>query len=108
MSLIAASAHSQSFVRFGSITGITKSGEKKTLSYEDDQSLFEVLTKGGIISKAGTCMGNQSCGKCKVKVVSGKVPAPEDEEKELAGPGARLACAITCDAGMNGAVFQAL
>ena len=108
MALCAVSTSVTSFVRFGSVVGITKGGEKKTLSFEDDQNLFEVLTNGGIISKSGTCMGNMSCGKCKVKVVSGKVPAPEDEEKELAGANARLACAITCDSGINGAVFQAL
>ena len=108
MALCAVSAPVCSFLRFGSVVGITKGGEKKTLTYEDDQNLFEVLTNGGIISKAGTCMGNMSCGKCKIKVVSGKVPAPEDEEKELVGNSARLACAITCDAGINGAVFQAL
>ena len=100
-----------SFSRFGSIVGITKGGEKKTLSFEDDQNLFEVLSGADIISKDGTCMGNMACGKCRVKVVSGNVPAAEDEEKEVLGDaaaGARLACAITLNGDAEGAVFQAL
>ena len=99
------------FARFGSIVGITKGGEKKTLEFEDDQNLFEVLTAGGILSSSGTCNGNLACGKCLIKVVSGNVPEPEDEEKELiesAPAGSRLACAITLNGDCDGAQFQAL
>lgn len=101
---------SVSFARFGSIVGITKAGEKKTLSFEDDQNLFEVLTAADVIPKDGTCMGNMACGKCKVKVVSGKVPAAEDDEKDVLGDdtSARLACAISLNDECEGAVFQAL
>ncbi|OHS98990.1 Ferredoxin [Tritrichomonas foetus] len=108
---MALSFPSQSFRRFGSIVGITKGGEKKTIEFEDDQNLFELLTGAGVISPEGTCNGNVACGKCLVKVVSGNVAAAEDEEKELldgAPAGARLACAISLDSGANGATFQAL
>lgn len=99
-----------SFTRFGSITGITKGGDKKTLSFDDDQNLFEVLTGAGVIPSEGTCAGNLACGKCKIKVVSGNVPAAEDEEKELleGAEGARLACAIVLNGDCDGAVFQEL
>lgn len=101
----------KSFARFGSIVGITKGGEKKTVEYEDDQNLFEVLTGAGILDAAGTCNGNVACGKCKVKVVSGTVPEAEDDEKDLldgAPAGARLACAIVLGGDANGAVFQVI
>ncbi|KAK8890092.1 hypothetical protein M9Y10_034851, partial [Tritrichomonas musculus] len=101
----------KSFARFGSIVGIAKGGEKKTVEYEDDQNLFEVLTGAGIMDASGTCNGNVACGKCRVKVVSGTVPEAEDDEKELldgAPAGARLACAIVLGGDANGAVFQVL
>ena len=101
---------SVSFARFGSIVGITKGGEKKTISFEDDQNLFEVLTGAEVLSNEGPSMGNMACGKCKIKVVSGNVPAAEDEEKEVLGDNktSRLACAITLNGDAEGAVFQAL
>lgn len=108
---MALSFSTKSFARFGSIVGISKGGDKKTLEYEDDQNLFEVLTGAGVLSADGTCNGNVACGKCQVKVVSGNVPAAEDDEKELldgAPAGARLACAITLGGDQNGAVFQVL
>ena len=100
-----------SFSRFGTITGISKSGTKKTIEFEDDQNLFEVLTSAGCLSSEGTCSGNLACGKCRIKVVSGNVPAAEDEEKDLledAEPGTRLACAISLNSGCDGATFQEL
>lgn len=101
----------KSFARFNSIVGIAKGGNEKTIQYEDDQNLFEVLTGAGILDPAGTCNGNIACGKCKVKVVSGTVPEAEDDEKDLldgAPAGARLACAIVLNADSNGSVFQVL
>jgi ferredoxin len=96
----------RSFARFGSITWVAKGGAKSTLSFEADQNLFEVLTTAGAISSDGTCSGNLACGKCKIGVVSGNVPAAEDEEKELlGGANARLACAIVLSDDANGAVF---
>lgn len=104
-------ARTHNFVRFASLTGITPSGEKKTLEFEDEQNLFEVLTEAGVIPKDGTCMGNMACGKCKIKVVSGNIPEPEDEEKDLledAEAGVRLACAISLTGDCDGAVIQGL
>jgi ferredoxin len=99
----------RSFARFGSITWVTKGGEKSTLQFETDQNLFEVLTTGGVISSDGTCSGNLACGKCQIGYVSGKVAPPEDEEKELlGGANARLACAIVLGDAANGAVFKAV
>ena len=94
--------------RFGSITAI-KGGAKKVLEFEDDANLFAVLTEAGCMNKEGTCQGNMACGKCKVKLVSGKVAAPEEEEQEFlegAPKGTRLACAITLSEENNGAVFE--
>ena len=96
-----------SSLRFGSITAI-KGGAKKVLTFDDEQNLFEVLTNAGCIPKDRTCMGNMACGKCKVKVVSGKVPKMEEEENDLledAPKGTRLACAVSLTAESDGAVF---
>ena len=94
--------------RFASITAV-KGGAKKTIQFEDDANLFQVLVEAGCMSSEGTCQGNLACGKCKVKLVSGNVPAPEDEEKEFleeAPAGTRLACAITLSGDCDGAVFE--
>lgn len=98
-----------SFSRFGTITGISKSGAKQTIEFEEDQNLFEVLTGAGVLPSEGTCSGNLACGKCRIRVASGKVPAAEDEEKELLEGtpcGTRLACAIVLNSDCNGAVFE--
>jgi ferredoxin len=100
---------SSAFRRFASITFVTKGGAKKNIDFEADQNLFEVLTGAGAIPSEGTCAGNLACGKCKIAYVSGKVPAAEDEEKELlGGSAARLACAIVLADEANGAVFKEL
>jgi ferredoxin len=99
----------RSFARFASITWVSKSGAKKDIAFEADQNLFEVLTGASAIPSEGTCAGNLACGKCKIGFVSGKVPAAEDEEKELlGGAAARLACAIVLTDDANGAVFKEL
>jgi ferredoxin len=86
---------------------MAKSSAKLTLSFETDQNLFEVLTTAGAISSDGTCSGNLACGKCKIGVVSGKVPVAEEEEKELlSGANDRLACDIVLSDDANGAVFS--
>ena len=97
--------------RFGSITAISTSGEKKACAYGDDQNLFEVLVDNRLMSATGTCMGNQACGKCQVKVISGNVAPIEDEEKEILGdaqPNHRLACAITLTADSDGTVLEVI
>jgi ferredoxin len=98
-----------SFSRFASITFVAKGGAKKNIAFEADQNLFEVLTGAGAIPSEGTCSGNLACGKCKIGYVSGKIPAAEDEEKELlGGAAARLACAIVLADEADGAVFKEL
>jgi ferredoxin len=95
--------------RFASITWVAKSGSKKEIGFEADQHFFEGLTGAGAIPSEGTCSGNLACGKCKIGVVSGKIPAEEDEEKELlGGDTGRLACAIVLADSANGAVFKEL
>lgn len=110
-SLMSLCIANKSFSRSHSIVGIAKNGDKKTIEYEDDQNLFEVLTGAGVLDAAGTCNGNIACGKCQVKVVSGSVPDAEDDEKDLlesSPAGARLACAIVLGENSNGSVFQVL
>ena len=111
MALSAASLNSYSFLRFGSLVGISKTGVKKTINFEDDSNLFQVLVEGGVTQKEGTCMGNLACGKCLIKVVGGKIPTMEDEEKDLledAPAGSRLACAIVLNGECEGATIQVL
>ena len=101
----------KSFARYSSIVGIAKTGDEKTIQYEEDQNLFEVLTGAGILDPTGTCNGNIACGKCKVKVISGSVPEAEDDEKDLldgVSAGVRLACAISLGENSNGSVFKVL
>jgi ferredoxin len=104
-------ARSSLFARFASVSFVAKGGAKTAIDFEDGQNLFEVLTGAGAIPSDGTCAGNLACGKCKIGYVSGKVPAAEDEEKELIGDapaGTRLACAIVLEAAADGAVFKAV
>jgi ferredoxin len=98
-----------SFLRFGSISWIAKGGAQKSIPFESDQNLFEVLTGAGAIPSEGTCAGNLACGKCVIGYVSGKIPPAEDEEKELlGGSSGRLACAIVLADEADGAVFKAI
>ena len=94
--------------RFASITAV-KGGAKKVIEFEDDANLFNVLVDAGCLSADGTCQGNLACGKCKVKVASGKVPAVTEEEEEFlegAPAGTRLACAIVLNGDCDGAVIE--
>nr|P21149.1 RecName: Full=Ferredoxin; Flags: Precursor [Trichomonas vaginalis]AAA30324.1 ferredoxin precursor [Trichomonas vaginalis] len=93
--------------RFGTITAV-KGGVKKQLKFEDDQTLFTVLTEAGLMSADDTCQGNKACGKCICKHVSGKVAAEDDEKEFLEDQpaNARLACAITLSGENDGAVFE--
>lgn len=109
MALSTACATPLPLVRFSSIFCHTKDGDKKELAYYEDETLFDVLTKADLMSSNGTCMGGQACGKCKIKVIGGNVPKPEEEEIEMLGDAPsdiRLACAIPLGEQENGATFQ--
>jgi ferredoxin len=96
-----------SFLRFGSVSWVPKSGAQQSIPFENDQNLFEVLTKSEAISKTGTCHGHLAWGKCVVGYVSGKVAPAGNEEKDLLGDrSGRLACAIVLGDDADGAVFK--
>ncbi len=71
-----------------------KSG--KEVVCEKGQTLLPLLTQHGIYVN-NPCNGKGTCGKCKIKVVSGQVSEPSEEEKkklatEELEKGIRLAC----------------
>ena len=70
----------------------------RSVSVEKGQSLFFALRNAGIFIPT-ICGGNGFCGKCKVRVVKGDLPKPNEEECNLISDaeradGYRLACQI--------------
>lgn len=63
-----------------------------------EQNLLEVLQENNIMV-TNLCLGNGTCGKCKVKVLSGELPITEADKKKLTGQeltqGIRLACKVS-------------
>ena len=62
------------------------------------QNLFEALSAAGLFMES-PCGGQGTCGKCLVKIIQGRVPAPLDDEAALLGEarlqaGYRLACLL--------------
>jgi ferredoxin len=106
-----ARSRSPCFSRLGSITFIGKDGAKQALKFDSGQVLYELVTAANIVDGSATCGGNLMCGRCKVVYVSGKIPPPGDDEKDLIDgfpAGTRQACAITLDDSADGAVFKAI
>ena len=81
-------------VNRGSMRIKVLSGEKE-LSIESHQNLMEMLLENNI-GVSNTCHGNGTCGKCKIKVVSGYLPVTEMDRRILSEQelqqGIRLAC----------------
>ncbi|MCG8484672.1 MAG: ASKHA domain-containing protein [Clostridia bacterium] len=77
---------------------------KKQIANEGD-NLLKTAQKANILID-GTCAGKGRCGKCKVRVTSGKISEPNDIEKTLLkgteiGEGYRLACCVSIEDDMT-------
>jgi uncharacterized 2Fe-2S/4Fe-4S cluster protein (DUF4445 family) len=64
-------------------------------------NLLEAASLAGI-NLASSCGGNGSCGQCRVKIVKGKTPPPNSQEKRLLTEaelknGLRLACCLSAE-----------
>ncbi|HPN84932.1 MAG TPA: ASKHA domain-containing protein, partial [Victivallales bacterium] len=70
---------------------------KKELQALEGSSLFECIARAGILIK-NPCAGQGICGKCKIRIISGKSePAPECREffsSDEISAGWRLACRV--------------
>lgn len=79
----------------GSIVKVKNGTEKINIQVCQEQNLMELLQENNI-SIANHCRGNGTCGKCKVKVVSGYLPITEADKRKLTEyelkQGIRLAC----------------
>ena len=64
------------------------------------QNLLEVLQENNI-EVSNSCYGNGTCGKCKIKVLSGTLPITDDDKRMLSQAeleqGIRLACKVKLD-----------
>lgn len=73
----------------------TESGRRTNIFCEEGQTIQQALTQHGIYNSA-VCGGRGTCGKCRIKVIAGKVPASEADKKYFKQAewesGWRLAC----------------
>ncbi|WP_415803844.1 ASKHA domain-containing protein [Hathewaya histolytica] len=73
--------------------------EGKVIEYRKGEKLLDILQDSGVILES-PCGGNGTCGKCKVKILSGEFNEITEEEKrrlkkEELENGVRLSCLIT-------------
>ncbi|MHB8065161.1 MAG: 2Fe-2S iron-sulfur cluster-binding protein, partial [Ruminiclostridium sp.] len=78
---------------------VKTSGQTCEILAKRGQNLLELLRKAHIDVNS-TCNGNGTCGKCKVKVLSGHLPAPSSNEAKVLGSkaieaGYRFSCNYT-------------
>ncbi len=86
---------------------VTIKTDKKSyeLPAENGQNLLELLRKSNI-EVDSACNGNGTCGKCKVKISSGMLPAASQNEMKILGikaveEGYRLSCGCKVEADME-------
>ena len=81
------------------ITVLNGNSELNIKSFQE-QNLLAVLQDNNIFV-SNLCNGNGTCGKCKIKVISGNLPITEKDRKILSEEelerGIRLACKIKID-----------
>lgn len=63
-------------------TGKTQQATGKTQQAKAGETLSEVASRAAVTINAD-CAGQGTCGKCKVKVLSGEVGLPDDTEKRF-------------------------
>jgi len=73
--------------------------KNKTIAAEAGKNLFNILIENDEFIE-GPCAGRGSCGRCKIKHISGELPAISEDEQRLLSEeeikaGIRLACLIT-------------
>ena len=56
--------------------------QSKTIEYEQGTTLLDIMLEGGVLVD-NPCNGKGTCGKCRVKMLSGELPAPTENEKKL-------------------------
>lgn len=69
---------------------ITVANKDRSFPYEPGGTLLEILLANGVYVD-NACNGNGTCGKCRIKVLSGELPEPEDTELRLLKEGDREA-----------------
>ena len=78
---------------------ISKANEPLEIEVAEQESLLDALLSHGVFVDT-PCNGKGTCGKCKVRISEGALPAPTASEekllrKEELGAGVRLACLVT-------------
>lgn len=89
---------------------ITVQPSGKTFTYETGKSLLEILLKEKIFVD-NPCNGKGVCGKCRVKILSGTLPAVHPTEEQSLRPqelaaGVRLACLLNPESDLEIALLQ--
>jgi len=72
--------------------------EEKKYKFSQEENLLELLQRHGRMIES-PCAGKGTCGKCKVKIMQGKIHAPMAEEIKLLtdeelSQGIRLSCLV--------------
>jgi ferredoxin len=97
------------------ITFIRRSGERREIVADDNQTLLEVAQKNGIQEIEGACGGVMACSTCHVVVDAqwyDKLPPASDDEMDMLdlAPGltrtSRLGCQIRLTTAMDGLVVR--
>ncbi|MDR1978080.1 MAG: ASKHA domain-containing protein [Synergistaceae bacterium] len=80
----------------GGTCGITVMPEGKVIFYSPGEDLLSLLSKEGVFVD-GACGGAGTCGKCKVAILSGDLPPPSGNERDLLSEEERLGrCRLAC------------
>ncbi len=84
---------------------VKNNGQINELTASDGQNLLELFRKSDI-SINTPCNGNGTCGKCKVRILSGHLPEASGNEIKVLGPeaikqGFRLSCGYGVVSGME-------
>ena len=86
---------------------ITVINQNRIIPCPTGSNLMKILRDAGVFLEA-PCSGLGTCGKCRVQVVSGKIPDPApDEKRHLSADdlarGIRLSCMVqVMNPGING------
>lgn len=80
---------------------VTVTPESRQISCESGQTLLDVLLSEGLFVD-NPCNGKATCGKCRVRIVSGNAPQPTDADvkfisEEDLDAGVRLSCLVKVD-----------
>ena len=95
------------------ITFIEPTGNTRSVTAEQGESLMIAATRAGVDGIIGECGGSAMCATCHCYLEEGELPPPESLEAETieftasnTKPNSRLTCQVTANATMYGVVLR--